>query len=256
MGSQAFPSPSDKVSVRILNGITGEEEVRFPIPVEASYSEQHFYSMLDRLCQKHAAQALSDLNWLQQADSGGRFQRRKCDLSMVEELFSQELPQHHKGPLVLLLCTVPAMPPSEMPANKVRLKNLLPGRVCYGAMLPVHMQLETSLLEAGHKYSVAFTHQWSHVTYTAEASEISSRKGVDLCVPWQMLTASGSSSDGLYDVHLVTDGAYRSENRRTLTVGSAESEFSSSSATGMSTAQSSFVPLSGVGKAPGRSVLS
>jgi len=106
----------------------------------------------------------------------------------------------------------------------------------------VRLILETTVLEAGHEYSVAFTHQWSNVTYTAEATPSSNGRGVEVSVPWQMLTAAGSSTDGLYDVHLVTDRAYRSENRRTLTVGSAESEFSCSSSA-MSTAQSSFVPL-------------
>jgi len=234
-------SPTEKVSVRILNGVSGEEEVRFPVPVEASFSEQHFFQMLDRLCQKKTGQALSDLNWLSQAHPGARFQRRKCDMSMVEELFGDGGSQS-KGPTVILLCTVPARPPSELPANKVRLRNLTPARVTCGAVLPVRLQLDTTVLETGHQYTVAFTHQCSYVTYAVEATLMENQRGVELNVPWQMLVASGSNTDGLYDVHLVTDHSFRSENRRTITVGSAESEFSSSS-TAMSAAQSSFVPL-------------
>lgn len=251
LGALRIPAPSDKISVRILNGVSGEEEVRFPVPVESSFSEQHFYSMLDRLCQKHAGQALCDMNWLSQAQPGARFQRRKCDLTMVEELFNEEGTSHRKGKMVLLLCTVPAMPPSELPANKVRLRNLMPSRVTYGAVQPVRLRLETSVLDTCSRYSVAFTHQWSNQTYSVEASLLANGRGVELSVPWQMLTAAGSNKDGLYDVHLVTDCSYKSENRRTLTVGSAESELSSSS-TAMSTAQSSFVPLNrggGIGRA-------
>lgn len=243
------PSPSDKVSIRILNGVSGEEEVRFPMTVEASFSEQHFYSMLDRLCQKHAGQALCDMNWLSQAHPNARFQRRQCDLSMVEELFGEDVPSQRKGPAVLLLCTVPAKPPSELPANKVRLRNIMPSRVSAGAVQPVRMQVDTSLLEACATYSVAFTHQWTNVTYTVDATLLPTGRGVEVCVPWQIIAAAGSNTDGLYDVHIVTDCSYRSENRRTLTVGSAESEFSSSS-TAMSTAQSSFVPLNRGGATP------
>jgi len=240
-------APSEKVSVRLLNGVSGEEEVRFPVPIEASFSEQHFYAMLDRLCQKHAGQALCDMNWLSQEHSGARFQRRKCDLSMVEELFGEDDPSKRKGPMVLLLCTVPAKPPSELPANRIRLRNLMPSRVCSGAVQPVRLQLDTSVLEVDHQYSVAFTHQWTNVTYSGEASLLPNGRGVELSVPWQILAAESANTDGLYDVHLVTDCSYRSENRRTLTVGSAESEFSSSS-TAMSAAQTSFVALNQGGK--------
>jgi len=236
-------APNDKVSVRILNGVSGEEEVRFPAPFEASFSEQHYYSMLDKLCQKHAGQSLSDMNWLSQAQSGARFQRRKCDLSMVEDLFSDDDASLRKGPRILLLCTVPAKPPSEMPANKVRLRNIIPSKVSSGATHPFRLQLDTSVLEADHQYTVAFTHQWTNVTYSTEASLLANHRGVELSVPWQILTGAASATDGLYDVHLVTDCSSRSENRRCLTVGSAESEFSSSSIGGMASS-TSFVPLS------------
>merc|ERR1719502_1268147 len=108
---------------------------------------------------------------------------------MVEDIFNG----HSQGTTVLLLCTVPARPPSEMPANKVRLRNLMPAKVCHGAVVPVRLQLDTSLLQAGHQYSVAFTHQWSNITYTAEAVLLPSYRGVQLSIPWQMLAASGSS---------------------------------------------------------------
>lgn len=242
MGSVVAASSYDKVSVRILNGVSGEEEVRFPVPLQESFSEQHFYTMLDRLCQKHAGQTLSDLNWLNQSEPNARYQRRKCTPNMLEDFLYQDEPGKRTGPLVLLLCTVPAKPPSEMPANSVRLRNLVPDVICYGTTVPVRLRLETSLLEDGHQYSVAFTHQWTHVTYTAEACLFPTHRGVELSVPWQMLKESGSNTEGLYDVHVVTDFSHRSENRRTLTIGSADSEFSSSSAA-LSTGQSSFVPL-------------
>jgi len=147
---------------------------------------------------------------------------------MVEELFDSD--KKSKGPTVLLLCTVPVKPPSELPSSKVRLKNLTPSRVTCGQGMPVTIVLDTSPLEELHEYSAAFTHQWSNQTYTTEAKLQSNRKGVELEVPWQILAAS-SPTDGLYDVHLIVDNAARSENRRTLTVVSAESELSASSQT-------------------------
>ncbi|CAJ1457657.1 unnamed protein product [Effrenium voratum] len=76
------------------------------------------------------------------------------------------------------------------------------------------------------------------MTYSAEAKVLPSNKGVETSVPWQMLSVS--SNEGLYDVHLVIDSTSRSENRRTLTVGSSESEVDSSA---KSESTSSFVPI-------------
>merc|ERR1712136_640129 len=67
------------------------------------------------------------------------------------------------------------------------------------------------------------------VTSLLEASRLQNRRGVELSTPWQML-AGGDTTEGLYDIHLVIDKSHRSENRRTLTVASPESELSCSSA--------------------------
>eukprot|EP00928_Gymnodinium_smaydae_P031023 TRINITY_DN2290_c0_g1_i1.p1 TRINITY_DN2290_c0_g1~~TRINITY_DN2290_c0_g1_i1.p1 ORF type:complete len:1125 (-),score=266.48 TRINITY_DN2290_c0_g1_i1:346-3720(-) len=225
----SMPSPSpaqtDVVSVRILNGVSGEEEVRFSLHINATLSEQHFLALLDVRCRQRASQSLADLNWLYKKEPGDRFQRRKCDVRMVEDLLGPEA-QKKKGPLVLLLCTVPVRPPSELPACKVRLKTLIPARVSSGQVQPIRVKLETVLLEEGHEYSVAFTHQWTSMTYNVEISVLANRKGVEFELPSQLLAV-----EGLYDLHLIVDRTSRSENRRTLTVVSAESEMSSSSAT-------------------------
>lgn len=132
-------------------------------------------------------------------------------------------------------------PPSELQSTKIRIKNLTPARVATGAG-DVKLQLDTTLLEPAHQYTVAFTHQWSNMTYTAQATLKANRRGVQLACPAQIVSSFGpQSKDGLYDVHLVVDGACRSENRKTLTVGSAESELSSSSTRSLS--GSSFVPI-------------
>eukprot|EP00927_Polykrikos_kofoidii_P048375 TRINITY_DN4264_c0_g2_i1.p1 TRINITY_DN4264_c0_g2~~TRINITY_DN4264_c0_g2_i1.p1 ORF type:complete len:881 (-),score=120.72 TRINITY_DN4264_c0_g2_i1:121-2763(-) len=220
---------ADVLSVRIVNGVSGEEEVRFLMSVQDSFSEQHLHSMIDARCKEKAGQALSDLNWLSKT-KGDRYQRRKCDLRMVEDLFAPSGGPGHR-PIVLLLCTVPVPPPSELPTNKVHLKTLTPCRVAYGQAQPVRLQLETSKLDEGHDYSMAFTHQWSNMTYSAEATVLPSQKGLEAAVPWQALTGSSDgSTDGLYDVHLIMDRSSRSKNRRTLNIVSAESEFSSSTA--------------------------
>ncbi|CAJ1329656.1 unnamed protein product [Effrenium voratum] len=222
----------DRLSVRILNGVSGEEEIRFSAPLQAD-SEQQFLAALDRLCLQHAGQPLAGLNWLSREGEADRFQRRTCDVRMIEELFDQwtRAKDTAKG-AVVLLCTIPVQPPSELPRGKVRLKGVEPMRV---SCVPQVLRLDTSALEA---YSVAFTHQWSNMTYSAEAKVLPSNKGVETSVPWQMLSVS--SNEGLYDVHLVIDSTSRSENRRTLTVGSSESEVDSSA---KSESTSSFVPI-------------
>eukprot|EP00930_Biecheleria_cincta_P057161 TRINITY_DN43134_c0_g1_i1.p1 TRINITY_DN43134_c0_g1~~TRINITY_DN43134_c0_g1_i1.p1 ORF type:complete len:880 (-),score=131.82 TRINITY_DN43134_c0_g1_i1:79-2538(-) len=238
---------SDLLSVRILNGVSGEEEVRFNASLKACSAEAPlFLAMLDRLCLEHAGQPLAGLNWLsREGDARDRFERRKCDARMADELFHEW--QDLGKEAVLLLCTIPVTPPSELLPSKARLKVITPARVAIGDPSPVRLQLDTSILEEGHEYSVAFTHQWTNMTYSAEANLMKNSKGVEVTVPWQMLTlTSSSTADGLYDVHLVIDQTRRSENRRTLTVGSSESEMSSSSAT-KSEATSSFVPIGRTG---------
>jgi len=237
------PLAESMVSVRVLNGVSGEEENRFTVPAweAVNGTPAQFLNVVDQACRTHGGQALSSLSWLSQVESGGRFERRPCDERAVEELFGQDGGQRRGGAVVLLLCTVPQRPPSELPtAPKVRLRSVTPVRVSLGSVAPVRLRLETSAaLEATSHYSVAFTHQWTNATHYEEAKLLPSTRGVELVVPPQMLAVSTTqSTDGLYDVHLVIDRASRSENRRTLTVGSAESEVSSS--TSRST---TFVPI-------------
>lgn len=233
------------VSVRIRNGVSGEEEVRFAVPVHSQISEHHFLQLLDRLCQQHANHPLSALNWLSHTTGDNRYQRRRCDAKMVKDLFG-EGEGRKTGLLVLQLCTVPVTPPSELPASKVKLKNVSPTEVIVGARQPVRMQLYTSFLKLDHVYTVAFTHQWSNVTFAAQATVLPNQKGVELTLPGQMLRAAGDNTDGLYNVHLVIDNAFRSQNRRTLTVGSSDSELSSTT----TTHSSSFEPIPRSGDRP------
>jgi len=219
------------------------------MPQQSSFSEQHFLSILDKLCQQYTGQPLSDLKWLSQAQAGGQYQRRKCDLSMVEELFSGRGGSTQRSP-VLLLCTVPVRPPSELASTKIRLRSIVPAQVFQPACAvglpgkePVRVQIDTSPLEPNHEYAVAFTHQWSNMTYTSVATLLPSQRGVDAMVPRQMLAASSQNTDGLYDVHLVVDGNFRSENRRALTVGSAESDLSSSCVSQAACSTGAFVPI-------------
>ena len=106
-------------------------------------------------------------------------------------------------------------------APKVRLKDLAPSKVVTGVSLPVRVQISTSLLAPGHQYRVACTHQWSHTTYDAEACLLPDHRGVELILPKRMLQP-GPEREGLYDVHLVIDNAYRAENRKAITVMSAD----------------------------------
>lgn len=232
---------SDAVSVRILNGVSGEEETRFRLPLQDAVSEQHFLAMLDRQCKRAAGQSLADLNWLRRASGQQRYERRKPDLHMVDELLGSVGPQNTGKTVVLLLCAVPVQPPSELIPSKVRLKSLIPCKISGNMAKPVRLQLNTSCeLEADVEYSIAFTHQISNMTYSVEAELLDNRRGVASGLPWQ-LTAEGDSNtaEGLYDVHLIIGRASRSENRRALTIASGESELSSSS-----TARSTSAALS------------
>lgn len=236
--------PSDAIIVKIVNGVSGEEEVRFPLRQQASNSEQHFLGILDKHCQQHAGYALAGLNWLSQdkAQTGERFQRRKCDLDMVEALLGEQGGSRKNAQKVLLLCTVPVRPPTELQASKIRLKTLMPDRVSLGVPEQSRLKFETTLLETNHTYTAAFTHQCSLMTYIAQATLCPNHRSLELSVPPEMISASGPQAvkEGLYDVHLVMDSEYRS-NRKTFSVGSAESEMSSSST--QSAATSGFVPI-------------
>ncbi|CAK0847555.1 unnamed protein product, partial [Prorocentrum cordatum] len=224
----------DALLVKILNGVSGAEEVRFPMHVQAS--PEHFLNALDQLCKHHAGQSLADLNWLSPSQGAGeRFQRRKCDARMVEELFGSAGPD--RPGVTVLLCTVPVTPPSELSASKVRItKNVYPGTVACGSPDPVRVKIDTTALEAGREYSVAFKCQWTYKTYVAQATLLQDKRGVLTTVPWQML-----ASDGLYDVHLVIDGKLRSANHKTLNVGGPESgDTSATDVSGRLSKDSSF----------------
>lgn len=226
--------PPNTLQVMILNGVSGEEEAEFSMPLEEYYSEQDFLSSLDRLTKEYVGQTLAGLNWLSPR-AGGRFERCRCDLSMVEKLFKY-LETDSGRPTSMLLCTVPMTPPSELLSGSVRLRGLVPDRVeASSRSASSQLRLDTSLLEDGHHYAVAFTNQWSNVTYATDAQLLSNRRGVVFHIPRQMFAASTSSTEGLYDVHLVMDGSVRSQNRRALTL--AENDLSSS------TSVSSFLPI-------------
>ncbi|EER02983.1 hypothetical protein Pmar_PMAR000511 [Perkinsus marinus ATCC 50983] len=139
----------------------------------------------------------------------------------------------------LLLCTVPMTPACEMrvfiprqgEGEPIRLKSLYPRRVAGTG--PVELRMSTSYLPEGHVYSVVFTSQWdSGQTFTADCAVNTDRMGVVLMAPSELLhTAWFQYGNDLYDVHLVIDRKYRSENRRALTVQSPSEIGSSSSGT-------------------------
>eukprot|EP00913_Durusdinium_trenchii_P029359 g27524.t1 len=194
-GSDAEMEDKNSLLVRILSPVDGKEELRFRCPLEAD-SEQQFLATLDRLCTQHVGQPLAGLNWLiRENEAFDRWQRRKCDFRMVEDLFDEwqlaakemrSTRQDNTKGAVLYLCTIPAQPASELPRGKVRLKRLTPGRVSH----PTAVQLETTALECPLRflfptvsleeaYSLAFTSQWSNMTYSAEATVLPNKKGVE-----------------------------------------------------------------------------
>ncbi|KAF4674659.1 Serine/threonine-protein kinase ulk2 [Perkinsus chesapeaki] len=222
-----------RLQVRIHNGVSGEEQSRFELPLaQAGGSPDSVLYTLDRFCQHFSSCPIQRLQWL--CHDGDRVTRERCDLRMLASALD------HPSPLPpLLLCTVPMTPACEMgvfvprqgEGDTVRLKSLYPRRVAGTG--PVELRLGTSYLPEGHAYSVVFTSQWdSGQMFTAECAVNSDRMGVVLMVPPQLLHAAWFQyGNDLYDVHLVVDRKYRSENRRALTVQSPSEIGSSTSGT-------------------------
>ncbi|KAF4674565.1 hypothetical protein FOL46_004575 [Perkinsus olseni] len=221
------------LQVRIHNGVSGEEQSRFDLPLaQAGGSPESVLFTLDRFCQHFSSCPIQRLQWL--CHDGEKVTRERCDVRMLASALG------HPAPLpALLLCTVPMTPACEMgvfvprqgEGDPIRLKSLYPRRVAGTG--PVELRLGTSYLPEGHVYSVVFTSQWdSGQMFTANCAVNADRMGVVLMVPSELLHAAWFQyGNDLYDVHLVIDRKYRSENRRALTVQSPSEIGSSSSGT-------------------------
>lgn len=155
----------------------------------------------------------------------------------------------------LYLCTVPIAMPAELTVfndpSPVRLKSVVPAKVLYrgppqiagtttassNIALP-RVFLETSKLPENHTYSVSFTDQWTSTTYVVEGQIITpDRCGITFTVPTVMLRTEdvdGTPSHGLFDVHLLVDNQFRSENRRALAIVGTNDTSMSSNASNVS----------------------
>jgi hypothetical protein len=234
-----FPAAPDLhlLQVRVMNGVNAEEEFRFDLDVKNVFNQQQLLASLDSQCQKSGGLCLLDLNWMRPS-SAGRYERRPCDMRMVEETMPGGVLNPNGPPL--LLCSIPQRPPSELIAMQgVQLKKLTPDILRLDRPAPSSFKLSTNALQEGHHYSVAFVHQTTFTTYYADATLLPNKKGVELPPPRKILqqTASGTV-EGLYDVHLVIDQRYRSENRRTLSIDITDSELSSATCV-----SAKFVPV-------------
>jgi hypothetical protein len=229
--------------VRVLNGVSLEEQARFAMPTETG-SPAEFLKMLDRLCQMYAGLPVVQLQYVCSVQNNGRrqYDRKPVDVAMVTDvrakLQQRAVDASNDQQCALVLCTIPQPPVQEMEVCTVRLRNIQPCTILYDSRKT--LVLKTTQLQEGHMYTVTLTNQWDAGKACFVAGTLlPDRGGVEFSLPPQFHEA-GPAAAGLYDVHLVIDHRFRAENRRALTIAQhddAESVVSSE----LSSAQS-FVP--------------
>lgn len=213
------------LTVRVMNGVSEEEIAKFNLPKSCLATPATFFMQLDRLCQDHAGHPLSRVHWLHVSPSGT--ERRHANMRMLQEIISTPVQK------TLYLSTVPMPSPAELVVftPNIRLKSLNPAKITYtGTQMSVpRLYLETTQLAMHHSYTIAFTDQWSSTTYIVESFVAQNRCGVYFGVPNALLKkeAGSGGSGGLYDIHLLVNGAHRSVNRRALAVSSGDRALSS-----------------------------
>merc|ERR1719247_1576587 len=222
---QLDDSTAVSLSVRILNGVSLEEQGNFTMMVTEATSPAEMLPKLDRLCQMHVGLPTMRLQYVATSYQDGvrRYDRRPVDRHMVDDMRAKLVKRREQGApsngeqaqYALVLCTIPMSSVSEMEVCRVRLKNIQPGAIPFDSTQRVI--LKTTPLQEGHMYTVTLTNQWdSGKTCFVGGQLLSDLSGVEFRLPPQM--ARSQQAAGLYDVHLVIDHRYRAENRRALTV--------------------------------------
>ncbi len=260
-------NPKNFLTVRVLNGVSGEQHSRFSIPLAhlfptglapqgqtGSAVSDRSTTILDQFCARSTGFSLKQLHWLTTAvpegkpdGKGSQLERRKADSRMLDDVTASvrdALKQERDGATPqgphLLLCTIPLPPPVELPiASGLRVKRMNPSTITLpqahdsSSVAEVKITLETTRLEDANSstYSVAFTDQWTNQSFYTEISRVlPSRKGVEFAIPLHQMTHSVYESGSvLYDVHLVVNSSKRSENRRALTLIAANETLDTSS---------------------------
>jgi hypothetical protein len=246
------------LSVRILNGVSLEEQASFAMVISESSSPAELLPALDRLCQMHVGLPTMRLQYVATSYKDGArvCERRPVDRAMAEDIRAKLVRDRREQGVqsaaaehgfALVLCTIPMSSVQEMEVCRVRLKNIQPGAIPHDSTQRV--VLKTTPLQDGHMYTVTLTNQWdSGKACFVGGQLLPDLSGVEFRLPPQM--ARSPQASGLYDVHLVIDHRYRAENRRALTVLDAPDDTESVISSEQST-QSFVPPPRFAGSAPG-----
>lgn len=231
--AHAFPSPSfaareseggrrlrqTELNVHVLNGVSVEEQAQFQMPVDLNHASTDLLKDLDRHCQLYVGLSVARLQYVATVFRQGqrRHERRPIDDAVVTEIVQKLEAQAREGGsarFALCLCTIPLPPVQEMAVRNVRLRDIQPSHVPFSSRQKIVIRTTPLALEAS--YQVALTNQWDcGKTFLVSASCLPDGRGVELAFPLAMQTPTCA---GLYDVHLVIDDTYRSENRRAITI--------------------------------------
>uniref|UniRef100_A0A0G4G347 Uncharacterized protein n=1 Tax=Chromera velia CCMP2878 TaxID=1169474 RepID=A0A0G4G347_9ALVE len=217
---------------------------RVSLPAPASHGEEAL-AILDRRCRQMSGFPLQALCWI--TPDGVRKRAAAPDTLFLalehsataalqgqgqalerggdsDEDGGEETDGHRGGPpplrTRLILLTAPVRPPSDLQAVPgLLILSVKPERVRCGPGPPPRLEVRTHKgLPGSHSYSVGLTNQWDNGKVFATAAKLlSDRRGVECVIPGAMVRADDSNA-GLYDVHLIVDGKFRSDNRRALSV--------------------------------------
>lgn len=221
------PAHRPELTVHILNGVSVEEQAQFTLPVDAAAWD--LLRTLDETCQRYIGLPISRLQYVATVFKGGqrRHERRPVDEAMVREVtlkLEAQARDIDAGKFVLVLCTIPSPPVQEMEVCNVRLRAISPCHVAFDGQRK--LTISTTPLSKEATYQVALTNQWDcGKTFLAMAHCLPDARGVEFALPFSMQMPT---SAGLYDVHIIIDNTYRTENRRALTVSSGDDESDSS----------------------------
>ena len=219
---------SAKVSVRIFNSISGEEDIRFELPLRSyGTSIDSFYSMLSRYVVYFSSFDLKRLEYLRTMPGGGVKRRPEFDRTAFIEWLSN--PGDQLRPL--LFCPSPITPPSTLDVYEplFRLLKLTPSKMYMRPLEPslqaessdevVVLTVETNKLPEGRVFSVSLTDQRDSGRTLQFPGEVhADRMSVISRIPVDLLRPRNEEDARVFDVFVVVESRWRSDNRKILSV--------------------------------------
>ena len=223
-----------KVSVRIYNNISGEEDMRFELPLRSFGSTvETFYARLGKYLAYFAAYDFSRLEYLMVL-SGGKIKRRP-EFDRASFLAWLETANESGILNPLMFCPVPSQPADtmDMYSPGIRILSCTPNKLSItpaeadsqaaalstDQVAEVNLELALSKIPENRTFKVSLTDQRdSSRTFCFPAELKDERKLAIVKVPFALLRPRSADDAGVFDVHGVIDGRWRTENRKVLTV--------------------------------------